>query len=1355
MSCSLDLTMNRLCRAMLLTGCLFPVVAIGADYVYEGQVMFQTLTGKDCGDFKPGDSLAIELAIELAINAQTDTLSGFSRLQGNEPVRLFGSTASFLNLRSANPGDIAGNTLALAGVGLANLTGRLMERALSPEQPGCNLTLGEIKADLSHSGQGAKERLQEIDAEFRQAQEEYTVRSLHPEAYAELMQLLPEALSAAEPERNEPATALTMFVRMQPLYDKVYGPHGEKSLDNLAARATMLARLADHGQAAIVWRDLLNRSRDGHSKRVANTAYNLGDALEKSGDLASTLTAFAEARTADEAQYGPDHTEVAESLAREVGLLQMLRRHADSLPLLKRIVAIRERTLGPDHPRTANARSDLAWAYHHAGQDAQALALAAQAVTSLEKELGPDHHDTAQALNHQALILRAMGRFTEALPIQQRTLAIHQRVDGPEHRNTAAALNNLANLHLAMAAYEQALPLTQRALVIREKTLGPEHPDTASSVGDLAYLYKLTGQYEVALPLYQRALAIDEKVLGPTHPDTAIDLNNLASLHATLGDYEQSLELHLRALAIREKALGPEHPGTRSSLSNLTVLYQEMGEYEKAMPYAVRALASAERSHGPEHPDTAAGLNNLALLHGELGQYDKAIALNRRALSIYEKSLGAEHPLTASALDNLAHFHSRTGQYTKALPLMQRALSIREKALGDNHIETANSLNNLGSLHWRMGAYDLAEAHYRHSLAISENKRGLDHVETATILNNLALVQLDLGKHDEATAVLKRVLDIRKRTLGRNHKLIAYTLANLGFAEAAGNRHSQALSAFAEANVVTAKVIEQVFALSGEKDRLAYIRQQEWGYFAELSLIQRHFTRDQTALRMGLDLVLARKGIVFDAQARQNEALAGSLDPEARALWDDLLRQRSARAKLAQGAGEVQATRRQQIDDSIASLEQQLVGKSSLAAAQFWQQRITGEEVAKRLTTGNVLVEFVKIDDYDWDRGRWSGSQRYLAFLLHPDQRIDLIDLGDADTLENALREPLRHLDRIGFDNALQLAAARKLHQRLWLPLEKAAGQAQSVIFSPDGLLNLVPFAAMLDDDGRFFIERRTAAYVTSGRELARRDAGSQPDSLLFLAANPAFETSSATNEMVAESSGKTRSADFNLRFAPLPGTQEEADYIPGLLPGKQHIVTGSDATERAVLGAGRPRVMHLATHGFFLADQVRASAGTRGAMALEPEAPVSAKPIATRLENPLLRSGLAMAGANHASQANSSDDGLLTALEVSGMSLHGTDLVTLSACETGRGDVQSGEGVFGLRRAFALSGARHLVMSLWPVGDDATAQQMRVFYRQYGNGARPAEALRAAQLATIETLRMQGKIAEPALWAPFIAQGW
>jgi CHAT domain-containing protein len=272
-------------------------------------------------------------------------------------------------------------------------------------------------------------------------------------------------------------------------------------------------------------------------------------------------------------------------------------------------------------------------------------------------------------------------------------------------------------------------------------------------------------------------------------------------------------------------------------------------------------------------------------------------------------------------------------------------------------------------------------------------------------------------------------------------------------------------------------------------------------------------------------------------------------------------------------------------------------------------------------------------------------------------------------------------------------------------------------------------------------VERYHLAYVSSGRELITTGIAFTPESDLLLLANPAFDT-----QLQAVESDVTavRPRDLRRHFTPLPGTAREAEEIPPLVTGRadqKQVLVAAAATEGAVKVTRSPRILHLATHGFFLEDQ---------SIELEPGFPSSS---IGRYGNPLLRSGLAFAGANHAGDITEGDDGLLTALEITGMDLRGTELVVLSACETAVGMVHTGEGVFGLRRAFALAGAKNLLMSLWPVDDQVTADQMKAFY-QYLQTLPPADALRQAQRETIRHLKERDGVANLGLWAPFILQG-
>src|SRR5262249_37205932 len=209
--------------------------------------------------------------------------------------------------------------------------------------------------------------------------------------------------------------------------------------------------------------------------------------------------------------------------------------------------------------------------------------------------------------------------------------------------------------------------------------------------------------------------------------------------------------------------------------------------------------------------------------------------------------------------------------------------------------------------------------------------------------------------------------------------------------------------------------------------------------------------------------------------------------------------------------------------------------------------------------------------------------------------------------------------------------------------------------------------------------------------------------------------------------------------FAPLDGTAQEALAIKSLFP-EANILTGRQATKSALKKAAAPRIRHIATHGFFLQDNETPAAGnaqaaTRGINA------------SARIENPLLRSGLALAGANLRS---GDDDGILTAMEASGLNLWGTKLVVLSACDTGLGEVRDGEGVYGLRRSVVLAGAESLVMSLWPVSDYVTREMMTAYYKGLKQGLGRGEALRQAQL---NMLKRKGR-GHPFYWASFIQSG-
>jgi CHAT domain-containing protein len=703
---------------------------------------------------------------------------------------------------------------------------------------------------------------------------------------------------------------------------------------------------------------------------------------------------------------------------------------------------------------------------------------------------------------------------------------------------------------------------------------------------------------------------------------------------------------------------------------------------------------------------------------GQTGTVEEAEQLNRQLLQLYQQ-----------------------GHYVEDARLGERALAIWEKVRGPEHPHTAMALTNLAGSYRGMGEVGKVLPFYQRALAIWEKLRGPEHPHTARAFTTLAVLYESIGEPTQALRFWQRGLATEPRTLAT------------------------------------------ILAVASEAQKLQFVERSRGPYLAALSLIHRRFPRDAPAVRVGLELVLWRKGIVLEAQSQAQNALVAHLEGQTRETWQQLTQHRSTLARLLlRGPGtQSLADYRHamtELSTAIAQEEEFLAQRSGLLAQALVLRQVTAPMVAERLPRDGALVEFARIRDWDEAKKGWADTQRYLAFVLTPDTRVVLVDLGEAARIDAAINKALTIIGNAALRQNLQAHARQgdavlsELYGLLLQPLEPAIGSRQRLIVSPDGELNKVPFAALRTPDGHYLVEQRTLSYVASGRDLLRGKTGVAPTVDLVLVANPAFDDRAGLH-MATLSAETVRAVDFAAPFAPLPGTAAEARTIPPLLKGtRKQVLEGKQATESAVRAVQSPRILHLATHGFFLRDEELPLPERLTAFTWMEEAPkrgvggVQELPFLSGRGRPtgagmrsMVRSGLALAGANHASTITSGDDGLLTALEVSGMNLYGTDLVVLSACQTAVGDVRIGEEVYGLRRAFVLAGARNLVMSLWPVNDQVTLTQMQRFYQAYGQGASPAEALRQAQLQTITELRARTKkefgeaLAPVRLWAPFMVQ--
>ena len=472
--------------------------------------------------------------------------------------------------------------------------------------------------------------------------------------------------------------------------------------------------------------------------------------------------------------------------------------------------------------------------------------------------------------------------------------------------------------------------------------------------------------------------------------------------------------------------------------------------------------------------------------------------------------------------------------------------------------------------------------------------------------------------------------------------------------------------------------------------------------------------------------------------------LRDHLTAENRLLLDRLVADRSRLAALIfrqsgrQLSGE-ETAEVARLEDEAGRLEADVSARSSEFRVRL--QRASISRVSEAIPDAAALVEIALYQPYDAKLQSF-GPPHYVAYVLTHDGTIKSAELGDAAIIHANIsrwRDALK--DSTGKDHK---QIARQLDERVMRPIRGLLGSIHKVLISPDGMLNLVPFEALVDEKNNYLIESYSFTYLTSGRDLLRlkETAPNKQDAVII--ADPLFNLDRNRSTSQSHTPSTRRSVDFTkVTYAPLPRTAQEAEAIHAIMPSSR-VLTGRQATETVLKQVRAPRILHVATHGFFLSDR-KEPVGNASRQLVKEDTTQSTPPI----QNPLLRSGIVLAGASQLEDGEGGD-GILTALEVAGLDLWGTKLVVFSACDTGLGDVEDGEGVYGLRRALVIAGAASQVTSLWQVDDEATRDLMVNYYTRLQRGEGRGEALRNAQLNMLKS----SDRSHPYYWASFIQLG-
>ncbi|HEX9794992.1 MAG TPA: CHAT domain-containing tetratricopeptide repeat protein, partial [Planctomycetota bacterium] len=884
--------------------------------------------------------------------------------------------------------------------------------------------------------------------------------------------------------------------------------------------------------------------------------------------------------------------------------------------------------------------------------------------------------------------------------------------------------------------------------------------DYAWSLVNLGRAVEADGRYREALPLFQRALAIHVDAGVRASPGGAYALEALGACQFRMGRYERAASCFEDGIAIRRKVFGAEHLDTATLVHDLAIVRQNQGRSDEARALYDQAIAAKVTEVGREHPETAVTLHALAKLFLEQGLYDEARPLLVEAREIRERTLGKDHFLVATSIQDLALLDRDEGNLDAALAGLEKALDMRRKVFGDRHRQVGFSLHNLAEVLEARGDDAAAQRYFEEALAVRRAVLDAGHPHVAASLHGLGRVLWHRGDLEGARERLEQALAIREAVLLPEHPDRARNLHDLALLHADRGDFPAAWARAREAVSALEEHLQRVLWAQTESERFRFLESRHTALAILTSLAQR--SGDPQAERIAYQAVLDWKGGATRAMLRGKARLEAGLDEGQRALLEDL---RAAQAELSALMFSKDTAQR---DTQVAAL------RDERARLELALNRSMGKQQADPAVDLDALrhalaaaapdaaaVDFLVLSQYEpaagADRAGAFGVPRLLVWTVRAGaEGVQRQDIGPADEVETLVRAFLEDLVARRGGEGLDGGDAGPnsndvLRARLWDPLAAAIGPAGLVFLSPDSFLGGLPFETLQGGDTAYLIEDFAFVYqedlvslLTPPRArpqghgllaIGGVDYGRRAPGTVVSAARKYWPTLSATGPEADAVSQIHRDAF---------GAAEPRELLEG------------EAASEGVLKAALPEYefLHLATHGYFEPEGLASmfervvEDGRRVQRMRAPD-----RQLVRSL--PGLLSGLICAGAN-LPVSGQGDDAYLTAEEVSWLPLTGVDTVVLSACETGLGRAQAGEGMLGLRRSFRMAGARTVISSLWEVRDAETGKLMQAYYRNlWLEGRGKLESLRAAQLEMLdENRRSKAGKGRPSTWGAFVLSG-
>ena len=996
--------------------------------------------------------------------------------------------------------------------------------------------------------------------------------------------------------------------------------------------------------------------------------------------------------------------------------------------------------------------------YYRQGKFEEAAKLVDKYLAAAKNEYSDSTYTYSLSLDIAAMMYYKAGQDQKAESIYNQSREIVKKIYGENHPLYSDNLKRFADFYMNTGQDKKAEELYIKHTEIYKRTYGEMSDEYTIALENLSRFYKIAAQYEKAEPLYLKAIQILTVIAGKESDGVSANMNNLALLYKLLGQYKKAELLYIETLAIQEKLTGKNHSNFATQQLNLASLYFDMGKFEMAEPLYIQAKETEKRIAGKSSL-YALILNNLGLFYLTISQYEKAETLLNEALTIQKTKIGELHRDYLVTLANLGLLYKSTFQYEKAEKFYQSVIEKQKKISGEDHPDYAISLSSLATLYGNMGNISKAEQYQLQSLNITRKVMGNDHPDVAITLTSLGVMYHNTGRYKKAESFYLEALDLKKMVMGENHPSYANTLTNLAYLYFDKKDFEKAQQYFEKAQQIRQENLIKTFSVLSESEKMILGEENIAAADFANSLIYINKQQADKFNKIVFDQSLLNKALILSDTKNLLERLRLSKDSSVIRLFDNWVSLKNILAKQYSLPTGYRRIDLKLVEEQTENLEKDLNRRSAGFSNQQASLKIKTENVQQKIGEDEAIIEFVKFDLY---RGQWTDSVMYGAYILKKnDTRPVFVPLCEEKKLHQLFDSAGSTATSMvsNFYRGLEVknknagTLGKELYKLIWQPLEPFIKGIKRINYSPAGKLYSIAFHALSVDSTTVLMDKYQLQQYTSIRQVALRDTevASKPKSIVLFG-NASFTMDSLQLGMKKNNQAENirssvylpqkRSSENNT-WQNLPGTAAEVNKIQQLFYQNKITVqsfTQGNASEEQLksLTSSSPQILHISTHGFFLPQPIK-----------EKTKKISQQDNAYSLaDDPLLRSGLILAGGNYAWSGKTPiegvEDGIATAYEISQLNLSNTELVVLSACETALGDVKGSEGVFGLQRAFKIAGVKKMIVSLWQGPDKETAELMTSFYGYWMKGKTINAAFTQAQAD------MRKKYS-PFYWAAFV----